>query len=285
MLRGSAGIFLLTEWEEMVDAWQLDTWEAYRDVRRLGRKTRLREQQRAVRWSIFDRVRAQLQSRGFVSYPGLFSRLAVQLQPASTYCSTLLWSTNPRTAASRNCGFSPRSALINQPASSLPATSANGSSSNPSLGKPWASIFGTLPHPAHQLPNLTPDQNAGRPFVGSRTVYCRWETDVDGKTEQRMGTISVFNGPSTHHSRIRNSRRRKAHGRDMAFEPRQRERDASRNGRVRPVRRRSSTGLARPSSMPGCHSRCSTSTLKRAAVTCRSAPCIWPKAWSFARLS
>jgi hypothetical protein len=27
--------FLLTEWEEVVDAWQLDTWEAYRDVRRL----------------------------------------------------------------------------------------------------------------------------------------------------------------------------------------------------------------------------------------------------------
>ena len=40
--------FLLTEWEEVVDAWQLDTWEAYRDVRRLGRKTRLPEQQRAV---------------------------------------------------------------------------------------------------------------------------------------------------------------------------------------------------------------------------------------------
>ena len=28
--------FLWTEWSEVVDAWQLDTWEAYRDVRRLG---------------------------------------------------------------------------------------------------------------------------------------------------------------------------------------------------------------------------------------------------------
>ncbi|HEU0274643.1 MAG TPA: UvrD-helicase domain-containing protein, partial [Candidatus Udaeobacter sp.] len=33
--------FLWTEWIEVVDAWQLDTWEAYREVRRLGRKTRL----------------------------------------------------------------------------------------------------------------------------------------------------------------------------------------------------------------------------------------------------
>jgi len=44
--------FLWTEWSEVVDAWQLDTWEAYRDVRRLGRKTRLPEPQRAVLWSI-----------------------------------------------------------------------------------------------------------------------------------------------------------------------------------------------------------------------------------------
>ena len=40
--------FLLTEWEQLVDAWQLESWEAYRDVARLGRKTRLPEAQRAV---------------------------------------------------------------------------------------------------------------------------------------------------------------------------------------------------------------------------------------------
>ncbi|MGH8509971.1 MAG: UvrD-helicase domain-containing protein, partial [Gammaproteobacteria bacterium] len=40
--------FLLTEWEELVDAWQLESWEAYRDVKRLGRKTRLAEPQRAA---------------------------------------------------------------------------------------------------------------------------------------------------------------------------------------------------------------------------------------------
>ena len=30
-----------------MDAWQLDSWEAYRDVARLGRKTRLPESRRA----------------------------------------------------------------------------------------------------------------------------------------------------------------------------------------------------------------------------------------------
>ena len=29
--------FLETEWNDVVDAWQLDTWEAYRDVRQIGR--------------------------------------------------------------------------------------------------------------------------------------------------------------------------------------------------------------------------------------------------------
>jgi superfamily I DNA/RNA helicase len=52
--------FLYTEWEHVVDAWQLDSWEAYRDVARLGRKTRLPEPQRALLWSIFDRVQAKV---------------------------------------------------------------------------------------------------------------------------------------------------------------------------------------------------------------------------------
>ena len=52
--------FLLTEWEQVVDAWQLESWESYRDVARLGRKTRLPEAQRAVLWSIFERVRGGL---------------------------------------------------------------------------------------------------------------------------------------------------------------------------------------------------------------------------------
>src|SRR5262245_23277137 len=71
--------FLLTEWDEVVDAWQLDTWEAYRDVRRLGRETRLPEPQRAVLWSIFARVRSQLASQDCITYAGIFSRLATQL--------------------------------------------------------------------------------------------------------------------------------------------------------------------------------------------------------------
>lgn len=71
--------FLLTEWEQVVDAWQVESWESYRDVARLGRKTRLPEAQRSVLWSIFERVRDELKERSLTTHAGLFSALAVAL--------------------------------------------------------------------------------------------------------------------------------------------------------------------------------------------------------------
>ena len=47
---------------DLVYAWQLTTWDAYRDVARLGRRTRLPEAQREALWSIFTRVRSELSS-------------------------------------------------------------------------------------------------------------------------------------------------------------------------------------------------------------------------------
>lgn len=75
--------FLLTEWEQVVDAWQLGTWEAYRDVARLGRKTRLPEAQRKVLWSIFELVRAALARRGKVTSAQMFTMLAAAVAKAT----------------------------------------------------------------------------------------------------------------------------------------------------------------------------------------------------------
>jgi superfamily I DNA/RNA helicase len=68
--------FLYAEWEHVIDAWQLESWETYRDVARLGRKTRLPEPQRALLWSIFDRVRTELANQNLITHASLFSRLA-----------------------------------------------------------------------------------------------------------------------------------------------------------------------------------------------------------------
>ncbi|MDQ2680169.1 MAG: UvrD-helicase domain-containing protein [Candidatus Eremiobacteraeota bacterium] len=71
--------FVLAEWEQIVDAWQVKSWEAYRDVPRLGRKIRLPEKSRVILWSIFEKAQHDLDARGLQTYSGLFTRLAEKL--------------------------------------------------------------------------------------------------------------------------------------------------------------------------------------------------------------
>lgn len=71
--------FLLTEWEQVVDAWQLASWEEYRDVARLGRKTRLPEAQREILWTIFKTLRAGLREQGVTTRAAVFTALASAL--------------------------------------------------------------------------------------------------------------------------------------------------------------------------------------------------------------
>lgn len=64
------------EWEQVVDPWQLSAWEDYRDVSRLGRKTRLPEKSRSILWTVFEKVRFQLEARGLLTLSGLYHRSA-----------------------------------------------------------------------------------------------------------------------------------------------------------------------------------------------------------------
>ena len=68
--------FLITEWEQVVNAWQLQSWEEYRDVARLGRRTRLSEAPRKVLWAIFEKVQAGLKSQGQMTLATVFTELA-----------------------------------------------------------------------------------------------------------------------------------------------------------------------------------------------------------------
>ncbi len=183
--------FLVTEWEEVVDAWQLKTWEAYRDVRRLGRKTRLPEQQRVVLWSIFDRVLSLLESRSLVTYPGLFSQLGTQL------------------AKRKHPPF--EFAIVDE-AQDISVAQVRFLAA---LGgeRPNSLFFaGDLGQRIFQQPFSW--MALGVDIRGrSRTMHVNYRTshqirmqadrllgpevsDVDGNTEERRGTVSVFNGPN-----------------------------------------------------------------------------------------
>ncbi len=68
--------FLVAEWEQVVDAWQLASWEDYRDVARLGRKTRLQEAHRKILWSIFEKVRSALTAQKLSTHAEMFTAVA-----------------------------------------------------------------------------------------------------------------------------------------------------------------------------------------------------------------
>ena len=67
--------FLVDEWQQVVDAWQLMSWEQYRDVRRLGRKTQLREAKRLVLWSIYEQLQIVLRNQKKITMAGVFTKL------------------------------------------------------------------------------------------------------------------------------------------------------------------------------------------------------------------
>lgn len=71
--------FLFGEWLDVVDAWQLQSWEDYRDVKRLGRKTRLPEAQRQQLWSVFERLKAMLAAQQLHTQAEVYTQLAAKV--------------------------------------------------------------------------------------------------------------------------------------------------------------------------------------------------------------
>ena len=71
--------FVLGEWNDVVDAWQLAAWEDFRDVKRLGRKTRLSEAQRLALWQVFEGVQTRLAAANLMTQARMFTELADKL--------------------------------------------------------------------------------------------------------------------------------------------------------------------------------------------------------------
>jgi hypothetical protein len=68
--------FLMSEWSNVVDAWQAASAEEYAAVPRLGRKSRMGNRQRDRLWPVFDSVRRQLVQRGVLTEAGVFRAVA-----------------------------------------------------------------------------------------------------------------------------------------------------------------------------------------------------------------
>lgn len=68
--------FILNEWDEVVDSWNITDWETYRTIPRLGRKNRLPENRRKVLWNIFSLVLNHLTENNCITNAGMYSILA-----------------------------------------------------------------------------------------------------------------------------------------------------------------------------------------------------------------
>jgi len=187
--KANAG-FLLSEWEDVVDTWQVESWEAYRDAKRLGRKTRLPEAQRALYWQVFATVKAQLKQAGKITAAEMFARLAEAMPKRKHPVFDYIVVDEAQDIGVQQLRF--LAAIAGNRANALFFAGDLGQRifqtpfSWKSLGVDVRGRSRTLNinyRTSHQI-RLQADRLLG-PGV----------SDVDGNVESRKGTISVFNGP------------------------------------------------------------------------------------------
>lgn len=182
--------FLASEWLNVVDAWQLQSLDAYQSVPRLGRKNRLGVKQREKLWPVFMRARQVIEAQGLLTWPSIFGNVAAHFAQRADKPFT-----HVVIDEAQDLGV-PELRM-------LAAVTPNG---------PNALFFaGDLGQRIFQEPFSW--KALGVDIRGrSRTLKVNYRTshqirqaadrllpkivqDVDGNEQDRRGTVSVFNGP------------------------------------------------------------------------------------------
>ena len=182
--------FLLAEWERVVDAWQLSSWEEYRNVSRIGRFRRLSETQRRALWPVFERVSQGLRDQGLTTRAEVFKSLSRAIGRLERPPFDHVVVDEAQDVSVAQLKF----------LASLSGSRPNG-----------LFFAGDLGQRIFQLPFSWKELGVdvrGR----SQTLRINYRTshqirtqadrlldpemsDVDGNLEERKGTVSVFNGP------------------------------------------------------------------------------------------
>ena len=183
--------FLWNEWKDVVDARQVSTWEDYKNVKRLGRKTRVGSKQRELLWTIFSQALDTLNKEKQITWSGLFKQAADSLKKINTPPFDFVIVDEAQDIGIAALQF--LCALGTRYPDSLFFTGDLGQRifqqpySWKSLGVDIRGRSQTLKinyRTSHQI-----RQQADRLLPNSLA-------DVDGNKEERRHTISVFNGPN-----------------------------------------------------------------------------------------
>ena len=182
--------FLVSEWTNVVDTWQIDSLDAYRDVPRLGRKNRMGSKQRERVWPVFVRARDLLKMQGVDTWSGIFGKVTAHFAKREHKPFSHIVVDEAQDLGVPELRM--LASIANQEADALFFAGDLGQRifrepfSWMALGIDIRGRFHTLKvnyRTSHQirqtLDRLLP------PLV----------RDVDGNEEDRRGTVSVFNGP------------------------------------------------------------------------------------------
>jgi hypothetical protein len=184
--------FLLGEWCDVVDAWQLRSWEAYRDVARLGRKTRIGGRQRELLWAIFEQVRQNMATRGIMTWADVFGRLAEGFAQSGARPFT-----NAVVDEAQDVGVAELRLLASIAAGgAADALFFTGDLGQRIFQQPfsWKSLGVDVRGRSHTLSiNYRTSQQIRA--CADRLLPAAI-ADVDGNREGRRGTVSVLNGPA-----------------------------------------------------------------------------------------
>jgi mRNA-degrading endonuclease RelE of RelBE toxin-antitoxin system len=181
-------VFLLTEWRDVVDAWGIRSWEAYRDVPRLGRKTRLGAKQREAVWSVMEAMRTKLEAAGLVTWSDIFHQVTEAPSALPDVQHAVVDEAQDVSVAELRflaalCGDS-RDGLFF--AGDLGQRIFQSPFSWRALGVDVRGRAATLRvnyRTSHQI------------RTAADRLLPRMVQDADGDEEDRRGTVSVFNGP------------------------------------------------------------------------------------------
>jgi mRNA-degrading endonuclease RelE of RelBE toxin-antitoxin system len=182
--------FLLTEWRDVVDAWQITTLEGYQNVPRLGRKTRLGSKQRDRLWQIFAQLQQKLTQQNRITWSHLLHKIADTLKTSNIRPFDFAVIDEAQDIGIPELRF--LSIVGDQRSDSLLFT---GDLGQRIFQQPfsWKALGVDLRGRSHTLSINYRTSHQIRSSVDR--LLPNAITDVDGNTENRRNTISVFNGP------------------------------------------------------------------------------------------
>ena len=185
--------FLLSEWHDVVDGWQVQTLQKYMDTPRTGRQSRISKGQRERYWPLFEHVRDAIRASGRLTEAMVFDAVA---------------------RAHADAEEKPFSHIIVDEAQDLGVAELRFLSAI-AANKPDALFFaGDLGQRIFKLPfswssiGINVRGRSSTLKVNYRTSHQVRSTadrllpdelsDMDGVGDTRLDTVSVFNGPQPH---------------------------------------------------------------------------------------